>query len=372
MKTEIKLGRIYSIALKEVKHILRDPFTLVFAFGMPVLFLTFFGFIIDFNYKGLIMAYQDNDKSSASRNFAETFTSSGYFKFLPASLSGKVTDMLDSEKVAGVLIVEPGFGKKITNGENTDVQIIIDGADNSKSGVLMGYLTSIRGMSAAKLFKATVPGAVDIKTRFLFNPELNSRWFVIPALMVVIAGLLAVFLTALTVAREWENGSMELLLSTPVKPVEIVLGKLLPYIILTLISLVFVYLISRLVFGIPFVGNHLLYLIAFTVFVTAALSQGLLISVITRQQQLAMQFSFISSLLPSFLLSGFIFPIASMPVFFQYFTGILSPRWFIEISRGVYLKGSGITDLIKPFGALIIISVLLVFMAVKKFKTDLE
>jgi ABC-2 type transport system permease protein len=165
---------------------------------------------------------------------------------------------------------------------------------------------------------------------------------------------------------------MELLLSTPVRPLEIITGKLAPYAALVLAGVFFVYLVSRVVFGVPFNGSHLLYLTACLLFIVAALSQGLLISVITRQQQVAMQFSMISGLLPSMLLSGFIFPVESMPRFFQYFTMILPPRWFMAAARGIALKGAGLEELALPFLALFLLSAGMLGLALIKFKTDLE
>jgi ABC-2 type transport system permease protein len=236
----------------------------------------------------------------------------------------------------------------------------------------MGYLPGIQAAAIERLTGAPVRAPVSEETRFLYNPELNSRWFTVPGLAAIIIGLLAILLTALTVAREWENGSMELLLSTPVRPMEIMAGKLAPYGILVLAGVFFVYLVSRLVFGVPFAGSHLLYLAACLLYVTAALSQGLVISVITRQQQVAMQFSMISGLLPSMLLSGFIFPVESMPAFFRYFTMLLPPRWFMAAARGIILKGADLRELAVPFLALGLLSAGMLALALKKFKTDLE
>ncbi|HOX23094.1 MAG TPA: ABC transporter permease subunit, partial [Elusimicrobiales bacterium] len=205
-----------------------------------------------------------------------------------------------------------------------------------------------------------------------FNHELNSRWFIIPGLTVVICGLIGILLTALTVAREWENGSMEMLLSTPARPAAIIAGKLAPYLLLGFCGVVFVYGAARLVFGVPFCGSHALYALSCVLFLLAATAQGLFISIATRQQQLAMQFSIVSGLLPSLLLSGFVFPIESMPLFFRYFTFILPPRWFMEISRGIFLKGATLADLWPQLLMQAALCAILIKLALKKFKTDLE
>ncbi len=331
-------GRALSMARKEVRHVLRDPFTLALALGLPVMLVTFFGYAIDFEVRNINVAVQDRDGGPAA------------------------------------LFIEPGFSRDISGGLAAQAQFVLDGSDNSKGAVMLGYLPGIQRGAAARLAgaEAPPPAAVSVETRFLYNPELNSRWFTIPGLGAIIIGLLAILLTALTVAREWENGSMELLLATPVRPLEIIIGKLAPYGLLVLTGVFFVYLSARLVFGVPFTGSHLLFLLACLLFITAALAQGLFISVAARQQQVAMQLAIISGLLPSMLLSGFIFPVESMPVFFQYFTMLLPPRWFMEAARGLFLKGAGAAELAVPMLALAALSLLLLGLALKKFKTDLE
>ena len=211
-----------------------------------------------------------------------------------------------------------------------------------------------------------------IRTRFLFNPELNSRWFIVPGIFVIIVGLISSLLTALTVAREWENGSMELLMSTPVRPLEIILGKIGPYLAMSLFSVILVYGLARLVFAVPFEGSHLVFLLATGMFLAATMAQGLVISVVTRQQQLAFQLAMNTGMLPIQLLSGFIYPVESMSPFFRYLTTILPARWYMTIARALFLKAPTLTMLAKPFGALTVLSVLFVMFALRKFKMDLE
>ena len=209
-------------------------------------------------------------------------------------------------------------------------------------------------------------------TRYLFNPELNSRWFTVPGLSVVVLAILSIMLTAITVAREWEHGSMELLLSTPVSPLEIILGKLAPYLVMGLIAQVVIYLAARLLFGAPFAGSHLLLLLGTVLFLAANMALGLIISVTTRNQIAAIQFSQMLGQLPSLMLSGFIFPIESMPVFFQYFTMIFPARWFMVVMRGLFLRGAGFFDLLLPLSVLFVMDVVFITLAVKLFKKDVE
>ena len=370
--TGFDIHRAAAVARKEVMHILRDPFVLVLVLGLPVLLVVFFGFAIDFDVKNLKLAVYDRDNSRVSRQLVSVFESSGYFLPSPASSPSGAVGGLDSDRFAAALLVERGFGREVGRGAAARAQFVADGTDNSKAMAMLGYLPGISAAALRKFHGELPPDPVPLKSRYMYNPELNSRWFVIPGLAVIIIGLLSILMTALTVAREWENGSMELLLSTPLRPAEIIAGKILPYVVLILGGVVFVNLVARFGFGVPFRGNLLLLLGGTLLYIVAALSQGIVISVVTRQQQLAMQLSMISGLLPSLLLSGFIFPIESMPVFFRYFTIILSPRWFMEMVRGITIRGAGAADLAVPLLALAVLSAVLLTAAFKRFKTDLE
>jgi ABC-2 type transport system permease protein len=257
-------------------------------------------------------------------------------------------------------------------GRTSEAQVLLDGADNSTVGPVSGYVGAVQKIASKRLADFDPVKPYDLRTRFLFNPELNSRWFVVPGLTVVVMAILSILLTSLTVAREWENGSMELLLSTPVQPLEIIIGKLAPYGALGLIAVTMVFVIARTLFGVPFVGHLPVFGAGCLIFLVTYLAQGLLISVVTRNQQIAMQMAMLTGFLPSQLLSGFVFPIASMPLFFHYFTMIFPARWFMEIARDTFLKGSGPVALAGSFFALSLISFLIIRMAVRKFRRDLE
>ncbi|MBV9079830.1 MAG: ABC transporter permease [Elusimicrobia bacterium] len=364
-------SRALSIARKEVRHVVRDPFTLLMALGVPVVLVVFFGYAIDFNVRNIKVMAIDADQTRASRDLLRVFSASDYFRVVPAPPNGGLS-LLDQERAKAAIFIKPGFEEKVARGEPAVAQLVLDGADNQTTGVVASYLAGLLRAANEKLTGEPLPAPGRIQTRFLYNSELNSRWFVVPGLTVVVIGILSILLTALTVAREWENGSMELLLSTPVRPLEIIVGKLLPYAALGLFAVAFVYVAARLLFGIPFRGSHLLFLFTCLAYLGTTLAQGLVISVVTRQQQIAMQVANITGLLPNMMLSGFIFPVQSMPAFFQKFTMILAPRWFMAIARGIYLKGAGAGELAAPIAALLAIDAFLVRLAVKKFKTDLE
>jgi ABC-2 type transport system permease protein len=364
--------RALAIGRKEVFQILRDPTTLAAALVLPLFMVAVFGVAIEFNVKDVALAVSDFDRTQSSRRLIDTFGSSHYFLIRPVLSPHDAVTEVATERARAALIIPPRFEKDLFAGREATAQILVDGSDNSTVGPVLGYVGSIQKIASRRFggFDQTSP--YEIRTRFLFNPELNSRWFVIPGLTVVVMSILSIILTSLTVAREWENGSMELLLSTPVQPLEIIVGKLAPYGILGILAVVFVYGIARTVFGVPFVGSLWVFGLGSLIFIATYLAQGLLISVITRQQTIAMQLAMITGMLPSNLLSGFIFPIESMPKFFQYFTMILPARWFMQIARDTFLKGSSLLDLGGPFLALTSICGLMILLASRKFKKDLE
>ncbi len=364
--------RSAAIAKKEVFHIIRDPFTLASALALPVFMVMMFGLAIEFNTRNIPLAVSDSDQSQSSRRLVDTFSSSHYFLVHPIASPSEASKEVTAEKARAALIIPPNFEKDLFSGRGAAVQVLVDGSDNSTVGPVFGYLARIQRIASQRIAEFDPPVPYQLRTRFLFNPELNSRWFIVPGLCVMIMAILSVLLTALTVAREYELGSMELLLSTPVRPLEIMIGKLAPYGALGAISMIVIYIISRTVFGVPFVGNLGVFAVGGLLFLIGSLAQGLLISVGTRKQMVAMQLSMITAMLPSQLLSGFIFPIESMPKALQYLTMLLPARWFMEIARDTYLKGSGLLDLWGPFLGLTLFSVIIITMGARSFKRNLE
>ncbi len=369
---EFSLRRALAIAKKEVFHILRDPFTLGAALGLPIFMVVIFGMAIEFNVKNIVLSVSDFDQSQSSRRLQEVFGSSGYFIVNHAESPDKSIEKLISENARAALIIPPYFERDLLAERGSSAQILLDGSDSSTVTPILGYIGSIQTIAASRIADDNPVSPYEIRSRYLFNPELNSRWFVIPGLNVLIMGILSVLLTSLTVAREYENGSMELLLSTPVQPLEIIIGKLTPYGVMGIIAVAMIYLIARLIFGVPFIGNHLVFGLGALIFLVAYLAQGLLISVTTRNQQVAMQIAMMTGMLPTQLLSGFIFPIESMPAFVQYFTMILPARWFMEISRDTFLKGTGFISLSIPFIGLMLFCFIIIMIGTRRFKRDLE
>ncbi len=364
--------RASAVAEKEIFHILRDPFTIALSIGLPMFMVIVFGLAIEFNVKNIPLAISDQDQTQTSRRLVEIFGSSDYFipNYVYSPIEAQQAVLGDRARAA--LIIPGGFQKDLFSGYSSEVQLLLDGSDNSTVSPILSYLSSIQDIVNDRLADYKPIPKMELRTRFLFNPELNSRWFVIPGLIVVVMSILSILLTALTIAREWENGSMELLLSTPVRPLEFIVGKLFPYAILGILAVIFVYLIATLVFLVPFKGSYVVFTIGVLLFLITYLAQGLLISVLTRKQLIAMQVAIISGLLPSQLLSGFIFPIQSMPSFFQYFTMLLPARWFMTISRESFLKGSTLFDLGIPLLVLAVMATIMIFLATRNFKKDLE
>lgn len=370
--SRFNFNRARAVARKEVWHILRDPFTLALALGLPMILVVIFGVAISFDIKDAPIAVDDRDQSAASRELIRIFDNSGAFDPKPVSPGANPESLLRSERYKAAVIIEPGFERDVLTQDAVRVQVLLDGADNTTAGTILSYLIGIQDAANGKIAADRKPAPVHIATRFLYNPELNTQWFIVPGLTVVVIAIVSILLTALTVAREWENGSMELLLSTPVRPLELIIGKLSPYTVIGMLAVLFIYVAARAGFGVPFRGSHTVFLIGSFLFLSAYLAQGLLISVITRKQQIAMQFAIISGLLPSILLSGFVFPIESMPEFFHYLTGIFPARWFMNISRDLFLRGTDLASLSKPFLALLSLNVVLLTLAVTRFKKDLE
>ena len=368
---KIDFSRVKSMALKEYKHIIRDKFTVIAGFGFPVFVVIVFGFMINLNYENIDLYVKDESMTKQSRMFVDSFSHNGYFNVKYVTEANPVK-YLENNETAAVMVINSDFGKKVSALMPARVQMLLDGSDNIKAALAAGYLTGILNSANENLYPGLSDKPLNIETRFLFNPELRSRWFIVPGLIVVIIGLLAILLTSLTIAREWEKGSMELLLSARIRPVEIILGKIVPYFVLNIIAVITVFFIAAIVFAVPFTGSIIAFFAACCVYIIACLAWGILISAVTRQQQLAMMIAMVVGLLPSVLLSGFIFSIENMPLFFRYFTCILPQRWFMEICRGVFLRGAGFSDLAVPFAMICFFCVIMIVLASKKFKTDVE
>jgi ABC-2 type transport system permease protein len=347
----MNLRRFWAVARKESIHIRRDPRSLGLAVGIPMLMLVMFGYALTLDVNQVPFVVWDQSNSVESRDFVARFTATPYF-----NLRGTVSNYSELEHEIDMrdawlgLILPPDFAAHITSGRSVPVQAIVDGSDSNTASIVLGYA---QGITAAhnqqimleqirRLTGATATPALDLRTRIWFNPDLESKNFIVPGIMAVIMGLIAALLTSLTVAREWERGTMEQLISTPLRPTELILGKLLPYSAIGLANLVIAVLMAVFVFDVPLRGSVPLLFGIGGIFIVATLAQGILISAVARQQLMASQLAMISTFLPAFLLSGFTFAIANMPVVIRGLTHIIPARYFVAVVKGIFLRGVGL------------------------------
>ncbi|MEN6415226.1 MAG: ABC transporter permease [Armatimonadota bacterium] len=369
--------RVKAIIRKEFTHILRDPRSLGVAVILPIVMLLLYGYGINTDVKHLRTAVLDMDNTRQSRELLDAFSQSGYFDFTRQMNSySELERLLDASKVTLAIYVPKGFASDLTRG-SAELQIVTDGSDASSASLAMGYASQIsrsysqetavreaqrRGLSAQSL------AGLDVKTRYWYNPELNSTNFIVPGLIAVILMLLSALLTSMTIVRERERGTIEQLVVSPIMPVELIIGKILPYSLIALLDIVLVILGGRFIFGVPLAGSPPLLLFASCLFLVAALGIGLLISCISKSQLTAMAIAVMATMLPTILLSGFVFPISGMPKVIQTITYVIPARYYLVIVRGIFLKGVGLDYLWPQMLFLLVSGVILVGMSVRKFR----
>jgi ABC-2 type transport system permease protein len=337
---------------------------------MPIMMTFLYGYAINFDIKNIKLAILDFDNTTESRDLASQFYNSGYFRRPDA-----LTTVIDPERVLktgaanAVLTIQPGFAKALTNLSQYQLGLLVDGSDANLSAATTSYSNIILNRYfLAHLPANVVLSGVNLSPQILYNPDLKSSHFFVPGLIAVILMMISALLTSVTIAREKETGTLEQLLTTPVTPAQVIIGKVVPYIILALIDGVLVLLSALIIFGVPFAGSTLLMLFFGIIYIIAALSLGILISTLVPTQQLAMMTAQMVTMLPSVMLSGYIFEIKNMPKFLQLVSYIMPARYFILIIRGIMLKGSTITTLWGQVIPLAIITVILLVIAAKKFR----
>jgi ABC-2 type transport system permease protein len=375
--------RLWAMMRKEFLHIRRDPRTLYLAIGMPAVLTLLFGYAITMDIVHIPFGVLDQDRTSRSRELVSRFGNTRYFTLRAATRDeAEMRRLLELGKTRLFLVIPPGFARRLERGAQSPVQVLVDGTDSNQGVVALGYARAIAQAATRDLFLegAKRAGLAGLEQRMppleprmvaLFNPELKSQVFVVPGLIAVIMMMMGTMLTALTVSREWERGTMEQLLVTPARPLEIVLGKTAPYFALGLLEMVSVILVGMIFFQVPFRGSHILVLGFSSLFLLTALGVGLLISITARSQQLATQLSFLVSMLPSMILSGFMFPVASMPRIIQAITVLVPAKYFITALRGILLKGNGLPDLWGEGLALLLFALAITFLCARRFRTRL-
>jgi len=365
------LNRILAIAKKEKRQLRRDKRMLFIIFFFPVLLLALFGYAVNFDVSHIQIAVYDNERSEYSKEFVNGLINSEYFELVTyIERDEEIKKLLDEKKVQAVIVFPSDMSRKLYSREELKIQFLIDGVDGNTANVIQNYFSAatyfysaklIREFLSAKGQKGYVP--LELRTRFWFNPDLKSSRFLIPGLMGMILILTAVVSISLSIVREKERGTIEQLNVSPLSSIEFILGKTIPHTIISLINAAIVLFAAFVFFGVEIKGNVFLLLLGTLAFLFASLSMGIFISTVADSQQVAFQVSAVASLLPSLILSGFIFPIESMPTVIQWITNITPAKYFIVILRSILLKGVGIAAFWEQIVFLIIFGLFFVRIA---------
>lgn len=343
--------RILAIAKKEYRQLKRDTRMLFIVFFFPVVLLAIFGYAINFDVKHIKIAVYDQDKSDYTREYIDGLISSEYFDLVKyVSDDNEIKALLDKKIVQAVIVFPNDLSRRLNNNEEVKVQYLVDGVDGNTATVIVNYANAATFNYSLKLTKEylAVTGKkmyvpINLEPRFWFNPELVSVFFLIPGLMGMILIITAVISVSLSIVREKERGTIEQLNVSPLTSIELIIGKILPYIVISLINATIVLIAGYVLFGIAIKGDLLLLLLGTLTFLFAAIGLGIFISTIADSQQVAFQAANVSSLLPSLILSGFIFPIESMPTVIQWVTNITPAKFYIVILRAILLRGAGLS-----------------------------
>jgi ABC-2 type transport system permease protein len=373
----MKLQRIKAVAKKEFLHVLRDPRSLGLGIAIPMLLLFLFGYALTLDVDKVPLIVWDQSNTYASRDLVSRFSGSRYFQLIRHTDSYRdIEAAIDRREALIALVIPTDFARRLEAGEKAPVQAILDGSDSNTATIALGYaenaaLSCSRDVmlnQARRQGINTSFGLLDVRPRIWFNADMISRNYIFPGLIAVIMMVIAALLTSLTVAREWETGSMEQLISTPLKGAELIIGKLIPYFTIGIIDLVLAILVGQFAFSVPLHGSLLLLVGMSLIFLTGTLSLGMLISVVTKNQRVASQLALVSTMLPAFLLSGFIFPIDNMPLVIRGVTHIIVARYFVTILRGIYLKDVGLDILGGEALFLALFTIVVLALAIGKFR----
>ncbi len=338
----IRLGRLLAVARKEVLQIRRDKRSLGMAFVVPAALILVFGYVINFDVRNIRLGVLDRDGTALSRQLVEAFTASGYFTVAERLTAEREAEpLLQASRVRMVLVIPRGFAGDMAAGRSATLQALVDGGDANTAAIALNHAAGIVTSFAARVSGGAGRAPITVESRVWYNEELKSQNMVVPGLIAVIMMIIAALLTALTVAREWERGTMEQLAATPVHRVEVILGKLLPYLAIGLADVVVAVALSLTVFHVPFRGSIAFLFAQATLFLIGALGLGIMISAALKSQLFALQVGMITTLLPALLLSGLMYDIAGMPAVLRGVSHLVPARYFVTVLRGIFLKGIG-------------------------------
>lgn len=367
----LALRRVLALADKEVRHILRDPRTLYLSLAMPVVMLLLFGFGVSFDLDGIPVAVIDQDRSAQSRALVRRVVANRDFDLVAEAQHPSDADrLLIGGRALAVLTIPAGFEEDLRRGRPAELSLLLDGSDANSATQAKAKMEALAaGIGASLAFGDGGGGTTFIEARTLtrYNPAAVSAIFLVPGIAAYVLAIVAVVSTALTIAREWERGSMAQLFATPVRRLEIVIGKLLPYLVLASVAVLLVIAAGMWVFDVPFRGSPLALAVLSVLFVTGMLGQGLLISVVAKNQMVATQAAAMSSMLPSMLLSGFIFPIQNMPLVLQWITVVIPARYFVSGLRAILLRGNGLGELWPECFALVAFAAVMIALSTARF-----
>lgn len=371
--------RTYSILRKEAREILRDPYTLGIALALPLVMLFLFAYGVNTDVRNIKLAVLDYDQSAASRKYIQTYFNSGYF--IPTNEVGnyeQAGDMLDRDTADAVLVIPSGFARSLRRSEQAQVQTLIDGSYTPNAQVTQSYVEAINASYNARLLSQYMENrtgqsldrliALRVESRVRYNPGLKSINAIVPGLFGVILMAFPPLLSALAIVREKERGSIQQVFVSPIRPVELILGKLIPYAVIAFIEMVIVLLGGILWFGVPFRGSLPVFLLASILFVLCTVGIGLLVSTLTHSQVTAMLLAIVLTIMPSMLFSGFIFPVHTMPAPMQVYANAFPTRYFIDLSRDLALKGVGFGTVSSQMGILAAYAAGLILISALRFK----
>ncbi len=376
----INLRRLGAVARKEFIHVLRDPRALGIAIVLPMIMLMIFGYALTLDLDRVPLAVWDQSRTPQSRELVSRFEGSRYFSVVarPGSYPEVAASIQDGRTLMA-LVIPVEFGRRVASGRKTEVQVLADGSDANTTTLALSYAEAIVWAYSQEVLveklrhltgrAPTLP--LELRSRAWFNTDMESRIFIVPGLIAVIMMLITALLTSLTVAREWETGTMEQLISTPLRGSELILGKLAPYFAIGMVDMLLSVLAGRFLFDVPIRGSLVLLFVISAIYLVGALSLGIFISTKAKTQLLASQAAFVATFLPAFLLSGFMFDIGNMPRALQLVTYLIPARYFVTFLRGLYLKGTGLAQLWPECLLMVAFGALMLLLTIRSFKKRL-
>jgi ABC-type multidrug transport system permease subunit len=365
---------IRAIMRREFIDVRRDRRSLFLTFLYPISMLIMYGYGIRYDVDNVHLAVLDYSETPASRALIEDLTSSGYFRLTSVAVSERDIDRaLNTERARAAVVIPYDFNDKLRAGEPTAVQVLIDGSDSNTANIAQGYALAIVNRFAAEHRGGVQPAApIEVEHRIWYNPELKSVNFIVPGVIAVIMMIVGAILTALSIVKEKERGTIEQILVSPIRPVEMIVGKIVPYVAIALVDLAIIIAAGYLLFAVPIKGSLTQLAVFSLLYLVCSLGVGVFVSTIADTMQTAMIAAVFLSLLPSVLLSGFVFPIEDMPIAIQVLTYFFPGRYFVDAIRGIYLKGIGLAVLWPDAALLAVFAIGIVGLSTSRFRDSLE